>query len=71
MRIREAGPDDADALDRLLAELGYPDEPERVAGRVGRFAADRSSCFLVAEDDGRLVRLASASALPLAHQDGS
>ena len=70
MRIREAGPDDADALDRLLAELGYPDEPERVAGRVGRFAADRSSCFLVAEDGGELVGLASASVMPLAHEDG-
>ena len=71
MRIREAKPEDATALAALLAELGYLDERGRIGARVDRFAADPSSCFLVAEDDGRLVRLASASALPLAHQDGS
>jgi GNAT superfamily N-acetyltransferase len=71
VRIREAGPDDPATLARLLVELGYPDEPERVAGRVGRFAADPSSRFLVAEDGGKLVGLASASVMPLAHEDGS
>ncbi len=71
MRIREAEPEDADALAPLLAELGYPDEPERVAGRVARFATGPSSCFFVAEDGGELVGLASASVVPLAHEDGS
>ncbi|MGH3005857.1 MAG: GNAT family N-acetyltransferase [Gaiellaceae bacterium] len=52
-------------------ELGYPDDAERVAGRVARFAADPSSCLFVTEDGGELVGLASASVLPLAHEDGS
>ncbi|MGH2449966.1 MAG: GNAT family N-acetyltransferase [Candidatus Limnocylindria bacterium] len=71
MRIREAGPEDAEALAQLLVELGYPDEAERVAGRVARFATDRSACFLVADDGGELVGFASASVMPLAHEDGS
>ncbi len=71
MRIREAGPEDARAVARLLEELGYPDEPGRIVGRVGRFAADPSSRFLVAEDSGELVGLASASVMPLAHEEGS
>jgi GNAT superfamily N-acetyltransferase len=71
VRIRQAEPEDARALAQLLLELGYPDEPERVAGRVGRFAAEPSSLFLVAEDGGDLVGLASASVMPLAHEDGS
>ena len=71
MTIREAGSEDAPALARLLAELGYPDELEHVAGRVARFAADPSSRFLVAEDGGAPVGLASASVIPLAHEDGS
>jgi GNAT superfamily N-acetyltransferase len=74
VRIREARPGDAEALAGLLADLGYRDEPERVAARAERFAADPGSCFLVAEEAGKeagLVGLASASVLPLAHEDGS
>jgi GNAT superfamily N-acetyltransferase len=71
VRIREAGPEDAEALVELFVELGYPDEAERVAGRVARFAADPSSRLLVTEDGGELVGFASASVMPLAHEDES
>jgi GNAT superfamily N-acetyltransferase len=71
VRIREAGPEDAEGLAALLADLGYPDAPERVAARAERFAAEPDSCLLVAEEEGGLAGLASASVLPLAHEDGS
>ncbi|HXV33003.1 MAG TPA: GNAT family N-acetyltransferase [Gaiellaceae bacterium] len=71
MTIREAEPEDARELAALLAELGYPDEDETVRERARAFAADRSSFLLVAERDGRLVGLASASVMPLLHERGS
>ena len=71
MTIREARPEDAAAVADLLAELGYADEPGRVKARLARFAADPRSCFLVAVEDGGLAGLASASVMPLAHEDGS
>lgn len=71
MRVREAVPGDADALMPLLAELGYPDEPPRVAARLRRFAADPSSCVVVAEAGGGLAGFASGTVVPLAHEDGS
>ena len=71
MEIREARPHDAEALAPLLAQLGYPDEPERVAARLAAFADDEASCVLVAEADGDIVGLASLTAMPLLHEDGS
>ena len=50
MTIRDARPADAEGLTALLAELGYPDAPERVAARVDAFAGDPASRLLVAED---------------------
>jgi len=70
LRIRDAGPEDAEALAPLLAELGYPDERARIAARVASFASDPSSCLVVADDGRGLVGFASASVLPLAHEDG-
>ena len=71
MTIREARVDDAAALTALLAELGYPGDRERVAARVGEFEESALSLILVAEDDGVLVGAASASVMPLLHEDGS
>lgn len=71
MRIREARPEDAPSLAALLAELGYPDGDERVRSRVATFAGDPSSFVLVADDEDRLLGVASASVVPLLHEDGS
>jgi GNAT superfamily N-acetyltransferase len=70
MRIREAGAGDAPALAALLGELGYPGEPERVAARVEEIEGDPGSLILVAEADGAIVGVASATAMPLLHEDG-
>jgi GNAT superfamily N-acetyltransferase len=71
VRIREARVEDAAALAVLLAELGYPDDSERVAARLGEFDGSASSLILVAEDEGALVGAASATVMPLLHEDGS
>ena len=71
MRIRDARVEDAAALTALLAELGYPDDLERVAARVGAFRGSASSLILVADDGDTLVGAASASVMPLLHEDGS
>jgi GNAT superfamily N-acetyltransferase len=70
VRIREAGSDDAAAVSTLLAELGYPHDLARVAARVDELGRDPASLLLVAEADGDIVGLASATAIPLLHQDG-
>jgi GNAT superfamily N-acetyltransferase len=68
--IRVAQPEDAPGLARLLAELGYPDGEERVLARAQALAAHPGSFLLVA-DDGVLAGLASATVIPLLHEDGS
>jgi len=55
----------------LLAELGYPDDVERVATRADAFHGHEGSFLLVAEDGEELTGLASATVIPLLHEDGS
>jgi GNAT superfamily N-acetyltransferase len=69
--IRDVRPEDAPGLAALLAELGYPDAVERIRERARVFAGADSSFVLVAERGGRLVGLASATVIPLLHEDGS
>jgi len=71
MRIREAAPGDAAGLAVLLGELGYPDVTESVRARLLLLAAEPGSFVLVAEDAGRLLGAASASVIPLLHEDGN
>ena len=70
MRIREAVAADTPALASLLAELGYPDDPARVAERAEELKRDPASLLLVAEADGAVVGVASATAIPLLHEEG-
>ena len=70
MRIRDARAEDAPGLVRLVAELGYPDDEERVLARAEAFAR-AESFLLVAEDGEELAGLASATIIPLLHEDGS
>ena len=71
MRIREARSEDAPALAGLLAELGYPDATESVRARLLTLDAEPRSFVLVAEDAVRLGGAASASVIPLLHEDGN
>ena len=50
-RIRRMAADDAPVLATLTTQLGYPVDPDRIAGRVTRLLDDQSSAVLVATDD--------------------
>lgn len=71
MTVREAEAGDAAALAPLFAQLGYPDEPARIGARLDALRAEPGSSVLVAEERGELIGLASASVIPLLHEDGS
>jgi GNAT superfamily N-acetyltransferase len=66
--IRDARPADADAIARLLTQLGYPTEAEAVASRLDRLliVGDR---VVVAELDGAVVGLAHLQVTPAIERD--
>ena len=57
--IREAVPDDAEAVARLLGELGYPGTVE--------FARDKLACLAEADADTVLVAQLAGSVVGIAH----
>jgi N-acetylglutamate synthase-like GNAT family acetyltransferase len=59
MRIRDARPDDAEALAALIGQLGYPSSAEAVARRLAQLDASEADSVVVAETDGEVVGLAS------------
>ena len=61
--IRDARPDDADAIARLLEQLGYPTEVAAVPSRLERLriVGDR---LVVAELDGKVAGLAQLHVSP-------
>jgi GNAT superfamily N-acetyltransferase len=66
--IRDARPADADAIARLLTQLGYPTEAEAMASRLDRLliVGDR---VVVAEVDGAVVGLAHLQVTPAIERD--
>src|SRR5512133_3521232 len=66
--IRDADPADADAIARLLTQLGYPTVGEAVASRLDRLliVGDR---VVVAELDGAVVGLAHLQVTPAIERD--
>jgi GNAT superfamily N-acetyltransferase len=65
MVVREAGPADAEALSRLLAELGYPVAPDEVTARLGALPQPA----LVA-DSGGVVGCLTWHVAPSLHRPG-
>jgi GNAT superfamily N-acetyltransferase len=70
VRIREARPEDASALAGLVDALGYPGSAVALRTRLGAFEADAGSFVLIAVGAGRVLGLASATVLPLLHEEG-
>ena len=67
-RVRPATADDAGAVARLLAQLGYPCAREEAAERIAVIAADPRQHLLLAEHDGAACGLVSLHLLySLAH----
>jgi N-acetylglutamate synthase-like GNAT family acetyltransferase len=59
LTIRDARPEDAQALARLIEQLGYPTSSDAVVRRVNLLASSEADRLVVAELDGRVVGLAS------------
>jgi N-acetylglutamate synthase-like GNAT family acetyltransferase len=59
LAIRDARPEDSEALAGLLGQLGYPTSAEAVARRVERLAGSDVDRLVVAEADGEVVGLAA------------
>ncbi len=57
--IREARPDDAEAVAGLLDQLGYPAPVDAVARRIERHRASSCDSLLIALRRGRVVGLAT------------
>jgi len=57
--VREAGPEDARDVARLLGQLGYPAAAAEMAARIARYRESPADLLLVAEAGGRVVALAS------------
>lgn len=53
-QIRSASADDAPALSRLLAELGYPAQPADLPDRLSRVVAEGGTALLADGDAGAL-----------------
>jgi GNAT superfamily N-acetyltransferase len=66
--IRDAAPADAEAIARLLTQLGYPSEPAAVEARLDRLriVGDR---VVVAKVDGRVAGVAHLQVSPAIERD--
>jgi GNAT superfamily N-acetyltransferase len=69
VRIRDALPEDAEALARLLGQLGYPAEREAVGRRLRRLS-EAGDEVVVAELEGRIAGLAQLQVSPALEYDG-
>lgn len=55
IQIRNAASGDADAVAKLLVQLGYPSTPADVTARLDRLTSEGGHQVLVAEIDGTVV----------------
>lgn len=71
VRIREARPEDAPAVSRLLDELGHPAPAEDVRARLEELGQPGSPhVVLVAKDASGTIGVASAFVSPVLHRPG-
>ena len=70
MRIRSALAKDAEAITRLLTQLGYSQGPGEVEPRLRDWLADPASAVLVAESDGELAGVLALHACPYLERAG-
>ena len=67
VRIRVASAGDAEAMARLIDELGYPVTAEDVGSRLAEIEA-AGHCALLAESDGRVVGCLTTSMTLVLHR---
>ncbi len=69
MRVRDATADDAEAMGRLLGELGYPADPAGIPARLTAVTTGGGGTFLVVADDQRALGLVCVAKLSTLHVD--
>jgi ribosomal protein S18 acetylase RimI-like enzyme len=70
LHVRDATPDDAEALGPLLAALGYPASPAVIGERLATLrASDRTGRTLVAAEGATLLGFATLHRTPTLHRD--
>jgi GNAT superfamily N-acetyltransferase len=69
IHVRDAVPEDADAVADLLGELGYPAPAAEIPARLSAVAGVPGR-VLVAEDAGAVIGVASVTRLTLLHRAG-
>jgi GNAT superfamily N-acetyltransferase len=67
--VRSARLEDADQLAGLFDQLGHPQTPGALRGRLTNVLADVRADVLVADDSGALVGAAAYYVVPVAHDD--
>ena len=67
--IRDARSEDAEEIARLLGELGYPADAQRVQGRLDRLERNPDTRVYVAVAEGRIAGLVGLHVLPLIEHD--
>src|SRR5690606_41029299 len=70
LAIRTAKPYDADAIARLLTQLGYASGGTEVGRRLAYWSGDPLSRVLVAERDGAVVGCVAVHAIPYLERTG-
>lgn len=65
--IRSARIDDAESIAQLLAQLGYPSDPDFVAERIAALAVDDKASVVVACAGSALVGVVGLHYMPLLH----
>lgn len=70
--IRPAEPTDAEAVNELLDQLGYPqDDPDATTARLKSWAEDPAGAVFVADADGNLLGLVAVHIEPFIQLDGN
>ena len=69
MRVRDATPADAEAMARLLGELGYPADAAAMPARLTAVASGGGAAFLVVAADQRVLGLVCVARLSSLHVD--
>jgi GNAT superfamily N-acetyltransferase len=69
-RTRDARPDDAPAVSRLLAELGHPAPEDHVRARLAELERLPGHVVLVVEDASGVIAAASGFVTPVLHRPG-
>jgi ribosomal protein S18 acetylase RimI-like enzyme len=66
--VRDARPDDAPAIARLLTELGHPTTAQSISTRWDRWSRSDSAAYVAEDDRGRILGLVTTHRMEVLHR---